>query len=93
MTIESIALTPGRTKKRRCRVCGCTDGKPCIRVTPKTAKRVEETCCWAAPDLCSGCEEKMGVWLTPAEQLIAFQYQGHRRGLFRAPRPKPKKGR
>lgn len=36
-----------------CKKCGCTYGTPC-------AMKNGEPCSWAAPDLCSACEEKGG---------------------------------
>jgi hypothetical protein len=47
-----------------CRVCGCTDARPCI-LEPDTNDLVEgvdllfedtpTTCSWIKPDLCSSC--------------------------------------
>ena len=34
-----------KNKKRKCRVCGCTDESAC-----------DGGCCWVFPDVCSSCE-------------------------------------
>jgi hypothetical protein len=41
---------PEETKKRRCRVCGCTDDD-CRQCIEKTG----EPCYWVEDDLCSAC--------------------------------------
>jgi hypothetical protein len=51
---------PPRTKMemkggRRCRKCGCTQFKACVRKKRGTHVIAGNTCFWVEPDLCSAC--------------------------------------
>src|SRR4051812_2891242 len=55
-----------RTAAMKCRVCGCTDGTPCVLDEHNELVDVDDfglymllpglhQCSWIEPDLCSGC--------------------------------------
>jgi len=48
----AVAVGVGRLGGLRCRVCGCTDAKPCVDVVTGAA------CSWVEVDLCSSCAAK-----------------------------------
>lgn len=43
--------------EQRCRVCGCTDRRPCVVVEGDGDTEALRACSWAAPNLCSFCAE------------------------------------
>lgn len=48
-----------KTKKRKCRLCGCTDDKAC-----------KSGCYWVEPNLCSACVKKMPVITMEMKKII-----------------------
>ncbi len=59
--IEEIAALDG-LPGRKCRICGCTEGKACITD--------DGPCFWIEPDLCSAC-------MNQAETDIKHNHNGH----------------
>jgi hypothetical protein len=55
---------------RECRVCGCSDGTPCIDA-------LGAACAWVAPDLCSAC-----VGASP-DQLVELFSEGEANDFLR----------